>query len=81
MIESAYLQKPVVGFNSGGISEFVQKGMGEVVPAFDIPKLAQIMQDVMSGQLPIDKETLRNRAMEFDIHNQLDYWKQFFATL
>ena len=25
MIESAYLQKPVVGFNSGGISEFVQK--------------------------------------------------------
>ena len=81
MIESAYLQKPVVGFNSGGISEFVQKGMGAVAPAFDIPKLAQIMQDVMNGQLPIDKETLRNRAMEFDIHNQLNHWKQFFATL
>lgn len=76
MIESAYLQKPVVGFNSGGISEFVQKGMGEVAPAFDIPKLAEIMQNVMSGKLIIDKSTLRKRALEFDVNNQLGNWQK-----
>lgn len=76
MIESAYLQKPVVGFNSGGISEFVQKGMGEVAPAFDIPKLAEIMQDVMSGKISIDKSILRKRALEFDINNQLENWQK-----
>jgi L-malate glycosyltransferase len=79
MIESAFLQKPIVGFNSGGISEFVQKGMGEVAPAFDIPKLAQIMRDVMSGKIGIDKEGLRRRALEFDVHNQLGNWQKLLA--
>lgn len=76
MIESAYLQKPIVGFNSGGISEFVQKGMGAVAPAFDIPRLAQQMQQVMKGEILIDKNVLRQRAMEFDVKSQLPHWQQ-----
>ncbi len=80
MIESAYLQKPIVGFNSGGISEFVLPGMGEVAPAFDIPKLAQIMQNVMNGTIKIDKNILKNRGLEFDIHQQLGNWQNLLAN-
>lgn len=79
MIESAFLQKPVVGFNSGGISEFVQPGMGEVAPAFDIPKLAEIMQRVMDGTIVIDKNVLRERALTFDVHRQLDNWQKLLT--
>jgi L-malate glycosyltransferase len=81
MIESAYLQKPIVGFNSGGISEFVQPGMGQVVPAFDIPLLAKTMQQVMSGEITIDKQKLRARALEFDVNQQLAHWQKLLQTL
>jgi len=80
MIESAFLQKPIVGFDSGGISEFVQEGMGKVAPAFDIPKLANIMQEVMNGELVIDKNKLYRRAMEFDVKNQLPKWQELLGN-
>ncbi|MCU0338890.1 MAG: glycosyltransferase family 4 protein [Spirosomaceae bacterium] len=81
MIEAAYLQKPIVGFNSGGISEFVQEGMGQVVPAFDIPQLAAVMQHVMNGDINISPEKLRQRAAEFDVKAQLPKWKDLFEGL
>jgi glycosyltransferase involved in cell wall biosynthesis len=31
MLEATYLKKPVIGFNSGGISEFIQEGTGIVI--------------------------------------------------
>ena len=76
MIESAYLQKPIAGFNSGGISEFLQEGMGAVVPAFDIAGLAENMQKIATGQLRINKAKLRQRALEFDVNRQLVNWQK-----
>ena len=59
MREAAVLGKPIVGFNSGGISEFVKQGMGEMVQGFYPKSLAKAMQRVMSGETPTNKATLQ----------------------
>ena len=59
MREAAVLGKPIVGFNSGGIREFVKPGMGEMVEGFYPKALAEAMLRVQTGQTPIDKTTLQ----------------------
>ncbi|MFN3850045.1 MAG: glycosyltransferase family 4 protein [Spirosomataceae bacterium] len=81
MIEAAYLQKPIVGFNSGGIAEFVLDGMGKVVDSFNPKDLGDAMIEVEMGKVKIDKEILRNRALEFDVKNQIGKWEQLFSNL
>jgi L-malate glycosyltransferase len=81
MIEAAYLQKPIVGFESGGVAEFVQSGMGLVVPAFDIQKLTTAMTDIADGKLLIDKVALRQRAETFDVKNQVSKWQELLNEL
>ncbi|UTA70145.1 glycosyltransferase [Emticicia sp. 21SJ11W-3] len=78
MIEAAYLQKPIAGFNSGGISEFMQPGMGLVVDSFNPADLAGAMVQIQNKQIEINKETLKNRAINFDIRNQIEKWVSFF---
>lgn len=80
MMEAAYLQKPIVGFNSGGIAEFVLDGMGKVVDSFNPKDLGDAMIEVEMGKVKIDKEILRNRALEFDVKNQIGKWEQFFSN-
>ena len=81
MIEAAYLQKPIVGFESGGVAEFVVEGMGKVVPAFDVALMAESMQQIMTKQLKIDASVLRNRALEFDVKTQAKKWQKLIETL
>ena len=81
MIEAAYLQKPIVGFESGGVAEFVQEGMGKVVPAFDIQQLTIAMADIADGKLLIDKVKLRQRAETFDVKNQVSKWQKLLNEL
>jgi glycosyltransferase involved in cell wall biosynthesis len=78
MIEAAYLEKPIVGYNSGGISEFVQEGMGISVDSFNPKDLAEAMNKVQNKTLKIDKEKLKNRALTFDIQNQVSNWDSIF---
>ncbi len=81
MIEAAYLGKPIVAFNSGGPSEFVLEGMGEVVPCFDIPKMADSMKKIMDGTTKIDTNILKKRALDFDVKNQIENWQQIIETI
>ncbi|MDZ7935668.1 MAG: glycosyltransferase family 4 protein [Emticicia sp.] len=78
MMEAAYLEKPIVGYNSGGISEFVQDGMGKSIDSFNPKDLAEAMIEVQNGTLKIDKEKLKNRALTFDIQNQISKWDLIF---
>jgi glycosyltransferase involved in cell wall biosynthesis len=78
MIEAAYLEKPIVGYNSGGISEFVQEGIGKCVNSFNPKDLAEVMIQVQYRTLIIDKEKLKNRALTFDIKNQIRKWDSIF---
>lgn len=78
MMEAAYLEKPIVGYNSGGISEFVQEGMGKSIDSFNPKDLAEAMIKVQNKTLRIDKEKLKNRALTFDIQNQISKWDSIF---
>ncbi len=60
MREAAVLGKPIVGFNSGGIKEFVKPGMGEMVESFNPKDLADAMIRVMNGQTAIDVARLQS---------------------
>ncbi len=81
MMEAAFLQKPIVGFNSGGISEFVIEGCGKVVDSFNPKDLGNAMIEIEMGKVEIDKEKLRKRGLEFDVKNQIQKWEVFFKTL
>ena len=78
MMEAAYLGKPIVGYNSGGISEFIQEGMGKSIDSFNPKDLTEAMISVENKTLIIDKEKLKNRALEFDIQNQISKWDSIF---
>ena len=78
MMEAAFLQKPIVGYNSGGISEFVQAGMGGFVDSFNPKDLSELMLKIQNNTIKIDKEKLKNRALTFDIKNQISKWDDIF---
>ena len=78
MIEAAYLEKPIVGFNSGGISEFVIDGMGGYIDSFNPKDLAELMQKIENKTIKIDKNILKNRALTFDLQNQISKWDNIF---
>lgn len=78
MIEAAYLEKPIAGFNSGGISEFVIDGMGGFVNSFNPKDLAELMQKIQNNTISIDKNILKNRALTFDLQNQISKWDNIF---
>ena len=59
MREAAVLGKPIVGFNSGGIREFVKPGMGEIIEGFYPKALAQAMLRVQTGETVIDRAKLQ----------------------
>jgi L-malate glycosyltransferase len=79
MIEAAALGKPIVAFNSGGVSEFVQPGMGTVVNSLWPADLAVAMTGVMTGETAIDVDKLKNRAAEFDVKAFTDAWLRVFS--
>jgi L-malate glycosyltransferase len=74
MMEAAYLQKPIVGFESGGVEEFVQPEMGVVVAGFDVKKMAQNMIAIADGTTTINLAKLQYRSTEFSVKNQVFNW-------
>ncbi len=67
MLEAAYLQKPIIAFNSGGVSEFVKEGMGKVVPYYSLGSFLDSIEDFMENKIVVDKEMLKKEAMLHDI--------------
>ncbi len=79
MIEAAALGKPIAAFNSGGVSEFLQPGMGTVVNSFWPADLAAAMTAIMTGQTAVLPETSRKRASEFNAKRLVDDWLEIFV--
>lgn len=80
MIEAAFLGKPIVGFESGGISEFLLPGMGTYVSSFNPEELAGAMRSLMAGRIRISPDMLRQRAYQFDISHLTDQWLELFEA-
>ena len=77
MIENAYLGKPIVGFNSGGIREFINnEKIGKVVKTFRTNSIADIMINVMTNTQLYDSAIAKKRAEEFSISVQLPKWEK-----
>lgn len=80
MIEAAALGKPIVSFDSGGVREFVQPGMGVVITSRNSSDLAQAMIQIMTGEISCDPDILREQAERFDASLQARLWHQMMRS-
>jgi len=71
MLEAAYLQKPIIAFDSGGVTEFVKEGMGKIVPYYCVNAYLDAIKDFIEGKIPVDKELLRKEAEKHNIANSV----------
>jgi L-malate glycosyltransferase len=76
VIEAAFLQKPIVSFDSGGIAEFLQNGMGKVSETWTIGDYVQNMNEIMENKISFDPIKSKKRALEFDVLNQIQNWEK-----
>lgn len=81
MIEAAHLGKPIVGFNSGGINEFVTEKLGIVVNQLDYTTLAQAMETVKEKFTYYDSNVIKNYAKQFNPKMQADKLIQILDTI
>lgn len=81
MLEAAYLGKPIFSFQSGGVSEFIEEGMGKISPNFNCEELVNNMLAWINGEILTDANISKNRAKEFDVVIQAEKWKEIMANI
>lgn len=82
MIENAALGKPIVSFNSGGVSEFVNSPkIGYVINERSIEKMTDVMINIMLDPSQFNKQTIEMRALEFDIKKHIIKWEEIISTI
>jgi len=80
-VEAAYLGKPIITFNSGGVTEIIREGMGKVVESWNVEDLVEAMIDLMEGRISVNKEILRQRALDFDAPKMYLDWETLMDSL
>ena len=73
-VEAAYLGKPVVAFDCGGVREIVSEGMGTIVGSWNVSDLVREMSKVMNGETRFDSLVARERVKEFFVGTQGERW-------
>jgi glycosyltransferase involved in cell wall biosynthesis len=71
MIEAAHLGMPIVGFNSGGISEFVNEQIGIIVAGQDYIALSQAMRNVEANYNNYNKSQIKAYAQSYHPDTQV----------
>lgn len=80
-LEAGYLGKPIVSFDSGGAKEVIVKGMGEVVPSWNLSDFQLVMQKTMSGEIPYIPAIAKERALAFSKEKQINIWQDAVLSL
>lgn len=80
-VEAAYLGKPIITFNSGGVVDIMREGMGKVVESWNVEDLVDSMIDLMEGRIEVNKEIMRQRALEFDAPKMYLEWEALMDSL
>lgn len=80
MLEAAYLQKPIIAFDSGGVTEFVKEGMGKIVPYYCVNAYLDAIRDFIEGKIPVDKELLRKEAEKHDITKRVSEFEDIILS-
>ncbi|MRX47392.1 glycosyltransferase family 4 protein [Pedobacter puniceum] len=70
MLEAAHLGKPIVGFNSGGIKEFVQEGIGYIIDSLNYDELAFKMHEVEVNYNNFNSDFIKEHARKVNLHTQ-----------
>lgn len=78
--EAAHLGKPIVGFNSGGISEFVNEQVGTVVDQLNFKDLAKAMAKVEQDYSKYDPAYIKQYAKGFNATQQAKELSNLFDT-
>lgn len=82
MNEAAFLGKPVVGFNSGGIEEFViQKETGFVVDNFNIDELTNRMNQISTGEVILSKDKIKDQTKQYSFEYRFPIWKELLFKI
>lgn len=81
VVEALALGKPVVSFNAGGVSEIVTPETGRVVNSWNVEDLAQTMKEVSLNKIGFSSEKARERAIDFDVTNQVKNWENILLSL
>jgi glycosyltransferase involved in cell wall biosynthesis len=77
MTEAAFLGKPILGFNSGGIKEFVNiDSIGMVIENFNLNELINEMNFIAEGKIIFSKDAIIKRSLEFSLENRLLIWEE-----
>jgi len=78
-IEAAYLGKPIVAFDAGGVREIMTPGMGIIVPLGHVPGLVEAMKAVMDGTYAFDPAAARARALDFSSDRLVGEWERIMS--
>src|SRR5690606_25826222 len=70
LLEAAHLGMPIVGFNSGGIKEFVTEKIGYVVDQLNFEELANKMALVENEYHNFDSEYIKKHANKINADTQ-----------
>ena len=81
MIEAASIGLPIISFNSGGVSEFVEDGMGKVIDSCNVKELCRTMQELMNGKINIDRQKTIEKAKKFDIKIKVKEWEELLEKI
>ncbi|MBO0933959.1 glycosyltransferase family 4 protein [Fibrella aquatilis] len=80
-IEAAYLGKPIITFDSGGVTDIMTDGMGKVVSSWDVDDFATAMIDLMDGRIGVDPAVSRRRALDFAPDKLYKQWDAYMSEL
>jgi glycosyltransferase involved in cell wall biosynthesis len=80
-VEAAYLGKPIVCFDCGGVRDIMRPGMGQIVESWNIADFADAMEAQMDGHVPFDAVVARTRALDFTPETQYTKWEEIMKEL
>ena len=81
LVEAAWLQKPIVTFDSGGPAEFVTEGIGTVVGNLDLDAFVTSMHKWQTRQFTFNPEAARNRALQFGAAAKMEEWEKLVLSV
>ncbi len=81
MLEAAALGKPIAGFNSGGIKEFVTADKGIVVDSWSFSDLALAMEFMQNHREQFDIDKIRASVSDYEVATQLPKWTHILSEI
>jgi glycosyltransferase involved in cell wall biosynthesis len=81
MLEAATLGKPIVGFNSGGIREFVKDDTGIVVEQGNFNELVKAMAIIKNRPEKFSVDSIKSEAAKYQIEKQITILEEILESI